>query len=518
MKTIYLGVIFFSLHLLVACSSDSPTSPDTEEPPLDTVVSSVTLELEPSGFAPLTAVLTLETSQNVLPEITVVGKNGEASNVTLVIEESNTQFSIDVLGLYPDFNNEVVLTLRDSNQQLIETRTLNIQTEELNINLPTISIDVAPSTTELMLHFVNYFGFQFSFRPQRPFIFDQFGDIRWYLDYSQHPTFSTLFYDNGMQRLANGNLFFGDGSTGSIYEIDMAGRILNTWSLQGNGFHHHVIEKPDGNFIVTINDASKMTIEDVVVEIDRTTSEIVTTWDLNDSLDNSRRGWPTTRADLNIDWFHANALEYSEIDDEIIVSGRTQGIVKLNQNNEVSYILAPHREWNLSGIGVDLSQFLLTPLDADNQAIEDPLVLYGSINHPDFEWSWYQHSPILMPNSNLMVFDNGDNRNYVGFGPYSRAVEYEIDEAAMTIKQVWSYGRDRGEETYSEIVSKVSYLAQSNTVLFTPGASVSSGQPTGKVIEIDYDTKQVVFEASIVPPSSVANISFHNVLRIDSLY
>ena len=122
-----------------------------------------------------------------------------------------------------------------------------------------------------------------------------------------------------------------------------------------------------------------------------------------------------------------------------------------------------------------------------------------------------------MPNGNLMIFDNGDNRNYTNAGPYSRAVEYEIDEQNMTIKQVWSYGKERGSETYARIVSKVSYLSDKNTVLFTPGSAVSAGIPAGKVVEVDYSTKSVLFEATINPPNTIFNISFHNVLRVSLL-
>ena len=310
--------------------------------------------------------------------------------------------------------------------------------------MPQITINVPSTSSDLEFNLVNYFGFNANFRPQRPFIFDQFGDIRWYLDFTSSPEFSDLFFDNGMTQLRNGNLLFGNASTRRIYEIDLFGRVIDSWSLQGNDFHHHVIEKPDGNLLVTITDPTKTTVEDVIIEIDRGNAQFANTWDLNNSLDNSRRAWPTDLADLNFDWFHANAIEYSAEDDEIIVSGRTQGVVKLNAQNEVSYILAPHREWNTSGEGTDLTQFLLTPLDANDQPITDMDVLDGVSNHPDFEWSWYQHSPILMPNGNLMIFDNGDNRNYTNAGPYSRAVEYEIDEENKTIKQVWSYGKERG--------------------------------------------------------------------------
>ncbi|GMN10266.1 hypothetical protein MTsPCn9_13190 [Croceitalea sp. MTPC9] len=502
--TILLGGLF-----ILACSDDeTPNNPDSE------VIESINVQLNPSGYAPLTAIIELQTNQGVGIELTVVGKNGDASSITHRFDERGSSFDLEVLGLYPGFTNTVELKLLDAGNNILETREVIVQTDPVIADMPQITIDVASNSSGPEFNFVNYFGFSQNFRPQRPFIFDQFGDIRWYLNFVSHPSLSNLFYDNGMTRLANGNLLTGDGFTGNIHEVDMMGNLINTWSLQGNGFHHHVIEKPDGNLLVTINDASKSTVEDVVIEIDRNSGEFANTWDLNNLLDNSRRAWPTDLADLNIDWFHANAIEYSSQDDEIIVSGRTQGIVKLNAQNQVSYILAPHREWNTSGDGVELTQFLLTPLDVNDQEITDAAILDGTANHPDFEWSWYQHSPILMPNGNLMVFDNGDNRNYANAGPYSRAVEYEIDEVNKTIKQVWSYGKDRGEDTYARIVSKVSYVAENNSVLFTPGSAVNNGTAAGKIVELDYSTKQVIFEATVTPPNTVFNISFHNVLRM----
>lgn len=516
-----LNRLFLSLigtAVLLSCSDDDTPTTEMGAPLIESerIVSS-SVQLNPTGYAPLTAMLSLETTESVSVEISVQGRNGNASTVTKRFEGTGTTFNLEILGLYADYENQVEIKLLDETGNALETQTISILTAPLIAEMPQITIDVPSSSSEPVFNFVNYFGFvdQQRFRPQRAFMFDQFGEIRWYLDFSSHPILNNLFYDNGMTRLQNGNLLFGDGLTQSIYEIDLMGSIANSWSLQGNGFHHHVIEKPNGNLLVTINDASKTTVEDVIVEIDRNSGQFTTTWDLNNSLDNTRRAWPTDLADLDFDWFHANSIEYSSSDEEIIVSGRTQGIVKLNAQNEVSYILAPHRDWNTSGNGTELSQFLLTPLDANDQPIVDSDVLDGTTNHPDFEWSWYQHSPILMPNGNLMVFDNGDNRNYTNFGPYSRAVEYEIDEVNKTIKQVWSYGKERGEETYARIVSKVSYVPENNSVLFTPGSAVNGGVASGKVVEVDYQTQNVVFEATIVPPNAVFNISFHNVLRME---
>lgn len=501
------------LLLLSACSDDAiaPVDDDMGMVPDSDIIASLNVRLNPSGYAPLSALIELQTTSAVSVELVVVGRNGSASTITQRFDDQGTDFELEVLGLYADHNNELEIRLLDTNNTVLETEIVMIPTAPLISDLPQITINVPSTATAPEFNFTNYFGFTSNFRPQRAFMFDQFGDIRWYLDFSSHPTLSNLFYDNGMTRLQNGNLLFGDAGTRSIYEIDLLGRIQDSWSLQGNDFHHHVIEKPDGNLLVTITDPTKATVEDVIIEIDRNSGQFTTIWDLNNSLDNTRRGWPTNLADLNIDWFHANGLEYSTQDNGIIVSGRTQGVVKLSEQNEVTYILAPHNDWDApSGNGQELTQFLLTPLDGQDQEITDMEVLRGNTNHPDFEWSWYQHSPIVLPNGNLMVFDNGDNRNYTNAGPYSRAVEYEIDEENRTIKQVWSYGKERAEETYSRIVSRVSFLEDKNTVLFTPGAAV----PGGKVVEINYSTKQVVFEATINPPNTIFNISFHNVLRM----
>ena len=507
------SLFFLLIFSSIGCSNDEPeVEPILEEQ--EDLIEFISIELNPTGYAPLSALLRLGTRENVNVEITVLGQNGDASSVVKNFNENDDLFELEVLGLYADYENTIEVRLLNNDSAVLETRELTLQTEPLISDLPDITIDVPSDSTSPEFNFVNYYGFDEVFVPQNAFMFDQFGDIRWYFDFASHPELFELFADNGMSRLENGNLIFGNNNSATLYEVDLLGNIINRWPLNGFDFHHHVIEKPNGNFLATATDLSKPTTQDVVIEVSRSSGEIINIWDLNISLDNTRESWPTNLANLDIDWFHANALEYSAIDDEIIISGRTQGVVKLNNENEISYIVGPHVGWESSGNGIELSQFLLTPLDAQGEEITDEDVLSGNSNHPDFEWAWYQHSTILLPNGNLMLFDNGENRNFVGTGPYSRAVEYEIDEENKTIKQVWTYGKERGEETYARIVSKVTFLSENNSVLFTPGSSLNNGSAAGKVIEVDYDTKQVNFEATIEPPQPLFIITFHNVLRM----
>lgn len=511
-----------------SCSNDdepilpeTQESPELPETPEMALITSDSLVLNPSGFAPLSALIIVKASQPVTVAMRVVGKNGTESDVIHTFTEAASELEIPVHGLYADYANEVNLDFFNAAGDPLETKTYEIQTAPLNIELPTITIDKANRDQIAKgMTLVNYLGFNQVEFPNKPFIFDAWGDIRWFIDYTESPILSKLFFDNGLERLKNGNFYFaegadfGGGGSNTIYEIDLFGTILNTWEMPGYAFHHDVVEKPNGNFLVTVNKLGATTIEDYIIEIGRDSKSIVTTWDLNLSLDNTR----TALTDNTKDWIHVNAVAYDASDDTIIVSGRTQATVKLTQDNEVVWIMGPHVGWNTSGGGTELSQYLLQPLDGQGNAITDPLVLNGTENHPDFEWNWYQHATKVMPNGHVTLFDNGDNRNFTGIEKYSRAVEYEIDAANKTVKQIWQYGKERGAEMFSFIVSDVDYLADDSHMLISPGASGSAGAKFGKSIEIDYPSGEVIFEATIQPQQALSGaVVLHRTERL-SLY
>ncbi len=507
--------------IFVSCSDNDPEQSSDDDSPVLQIIVSDDVTLNPSGVAPLSALIDIETSEATRIGIRVFGKNEEGSDVVKDFDAVATDHQIPVHGLYADFNNTVEITFYDASGTILGVESYQVQTAPLIPDMPQITIQKAERDRMAAgMTLVSYFGHAGSMTPQRPFIFDSYGDIRWYLDFSSSQTLNSLFFDNGMERLANGNFYFGFGNflgsnspgANKIYEINLFGNIINTWEMPGFGFHHEVSEKPNGNFLVTVNKLGAATIEDYLIEIDRNTGQIINEWNLNESLDNTR----TTLINDPVDWIHVNAITYDTNDDTIIISGRTQGMIKLTNDNDVVWIMGPHEDWGLSPNGTDLTQYLLQPLDNTGSAIVNGLVLDGDENHPDFEWNWYQHAPQVMPNGNVMLFDNGDNRNFVG-GTYSRAVEYKVDVNDMSIQQVWQYGKERDAETYSRIVSDVDYIVDNNSVLFSPGATAFNGGEYGKSIEIDYGTKEILFEATITPPISVFQITFHRTERL-SLY
>lgn len=512
-KIAWLVVLFVFAGAIAGCDNN-PVDPGSLEADF---VSSLLISPNPSGYAPLTAELALTTTRPVQVEVLVPGRNGAMTDARHLFEGMTQEITIPVLGLFPG-ENEVTLLFYDEAGAPLGNTTATITAGALISDMPTVTIDdIDAARMKPGMNLVSYFGHDGQFRPMKPMIFDANGDVRWYLDFTNHPILNDLFYDNGVERLANGNLFFGDQSSARIIEMDMLGNIVNDWDFPGFEFHHSIIEKPNGNFVVTVSALGAPTIEDYIIEIDRQSGDIIRTWDLNQSLEYGRRVWVSPFVAPDIDWIHGNGLAYDPSDNTIIVSGRTQGTIKLTNANEVVWIIAPHRDWGMAGNGVDLNTKLLQPLDADGIPISDQNVLDGFTNHPDFEWAWYQHAPELLPDGTLLIFDNGDRRNYEDTDLYSRAVLYRVDPVNMEIEQVWQYGKERGVDTFSRIVSDVDYHAQEGNIVFMPGAANAGQGPYGKVVEVDMMTDDVVFEATIQAPTAQFGITFHRVERI-SIY
>ncbi|MEZ5043679.1 MAG: aryl-sulfate sulfotransferase [Saprospiraceae bacterium] len=496
------------LLLMMACKKESPPQPDPETT-INIIKENITVN--PSGYNPLSASIELELDKAAKINLTVLGQRGADSDLNHSFSDLNDVHTVPVFGLYAGIDNTVKLSFLNESNTVLGTKVYTIKTEPLIADLPEIKIEVpytGPKRADFTL--VSYFGHNGINVPLRPFMFDQFGDIRWYLNYSEHPRLKHLFYDVGIEKLQNGNYYFANGESDRIYEVDAFGLIVKTWDLPGFEHHHQVYEKPNGNFLVTVSKRGINTVEDHIVEVDRQLNTIINVWDLRQSLDYGRTAMTSNRSD----WIHVNAIVFDESDQTIILSGRSQGVVKLTAENEVIWILGNHKGWGNAGNGVDLNTKLLKPLDANDQEIVDPEILIGTKAHPDFDWNWYQHATKLMPNGHILLFDNGEGRYFANELNYSRAVEYAIDKDHRTVKEIWSYGKERGSETYSRIVSDVDFLEDDNRIVFSPGAINNGGKEFGKVVEIDYANKQVLFEATITPPISFFSITFHRTERV----
>lgn len=455
--------------------------------------------VNPSGRNPLAAQLHLQSREITTVSLTVLGEIPVHKDFSI----STNQHTIPVLGLYPDATNRVALTITNADNHSVED-TLTIETEPLPDFLPTPEINVInESLMEPGMHFNDFHIGNNGIFNSYPLIFDNNGDIRWLTDLSDAGKAVWSIHFNG-----DGTYYFTHSN--SIFIYDMLGNELNRIDMEGHITHHEIRKTPDGNYLIAVNkdDATMIkngeeqpSVEDFVFEVSPS-GEILKEWDMAEILDVNR----TDLTDGEHDWFHMNAIWLDE-DDDLIISGRNQGLVKVSQENELQWILAPHKGWGQSGryekTG-ETSPYLLTAIDNSGNPYPDA-VQQGTSEHAEFSWVWGQHAPLILPNGNLFVFDNGFNRNFGAASNYSLATEYEIDEENGTVKQVWSYGRDRGTELFSNIISDVDYLPETGNRLFLPGVVNYGGGSYSKIVELSYPDKQVVFESTLHFKNALVN-------------
>ena len=477
--------------LAAACSDDPVSPPAPPAPPAtvpigDLLTDSIAIAVNPNERVPLAARATFSTVEPVIASVRVLG----AEPVGHEVPGPTDTFGFPILGLHPDVENlvEVMLTKGDGS---FAADTLSITTAALPDFFPAVVVTAAdtalmePGWTLSSLSI----GDNGEFRTI-PIMFDRMGQVRWYLDLSDGEDMGFA-----IERLANGNLLIGQGR--AIFEYDMLGEQVNRWEMQGFWYHHDVIEQANGNLLVAVIDLSSSTIEDYLIELDRITGAVLNEWDLGLVLDMFRRSWGGT----DTDWFHMNAIWVDPDDQGIILSGQRQGVVKIDRSGDLVWILAPHRGWGLAGPdadGLDTREFLLTAVDADGVPYPAE-VQDGGEAADDFDWAWGQHAPLVLPNGNLFLFDNGLNRRFIPdpmfSSGFSRGVEYAIDEENMTVRQVWSWGEDRGIDYYAPIISDVDFLPTTGHRLIMPGI-VFGPEPKAFVTEVT-ESGEVVFEAEV---------------------
>ena len=477
-RTLALLAVFIILFIL-----DCKKETDPDMPQLNLTVETFEVLLNPNGITPLAALARITTNEESWISIELTGEKG----FTKSFEPRASNHSIPILGLRAGQDNEVIITINGLLGQQI-TETVTITTAPLPAHLPEIEIlkaDLAKMEPGMNLSELNIGG-ENDFRTQ-PILFDHTGEIRWFIELDFTGGWTAPF-----EPLQNGNYLFARGW--EVFEYDMLGNKVDSWVIPNGWQHHDAIEKPNGNLIIPISSNDVETWMDHFIEIDRTSGSVVREWDIRNLLDIDRYSLIFNE----IDWIHVNSVVFDERDESLIISGRHQGIIKVSKDNELVWILAPHRGWGINGNGEETTDYLLTAVNEAGIPF-DAEVQEGIMATEDFDWPWGQHATMLLPNGNIFAFDNGWRRHFQSstLNGYSRAVEYEIDEENGTVKQVWQYGEERGTETYSGNISDVDFLPETGNRLFAPGNILHANVKQGKIIEVKYPSGEVVFEANI---------------------
>lgn len=491
---------------------------------LDFMVEGVTLN--PSGYNPLAAIAELRLPAAGRIRVTVAGKEGTSGTITHLLQSTIVRQDVPILGLYANFNNTVTLTYTDKEGRERGSTQIRIQTAPLPVQgfpVPR-TLTAKHDKMEPGLNLVSYPG-ESELDVSAPYMVDADGEVRWILLLKNSPDLQRFGASIGLKRTKKGTFISGDGQQHRIVEIDMFGKLLRQWDLAALGytFHHEVAEAANGHFLATVSKSAarlangKPRFNDFIIELDPVNGGIVREWDLATMLDTSRYpkladgSTPGPFAQSPANWAHNNSV--NEHLGNLLITMRYQGLASYTAGGALKWILSPHKNW-----GEKYRRYLLKPVDESGNAVTDEAVVNGDAAAPGFDWAWGPHTPVSLPNGNILVFDNGYDRHFIPNAQaqnYSRAVEYKIDESKGTVQQIWQYGQARGAAGFSQALSGVQYLKTTGHVLFCPGMGVpTAGGFGGRVVEVDPATGEVVFEMEITAPG---NTAFHRVTRL-SLY
>jgi hypothetical protein len=277
------------------------------------------------------------------------------------------------------------------------------------------------------------------------------------------------------KRQPNGWLTYFDRSRRAFYALDSTYTVVDSFRC-GNGYDtdlHELRLLPDGHALLMAYDPQIVDMSRIVPkgfpeatvlgliiqEIDRE-KEVVfqwRSWDHFQILD--AVGIPFSRA--TIDYVHGNSLDVGP-DGNLLLSCR-----HMSEVTKISRVTGDVL-WRLGGKN---NQF---------RFINDPIGFS------------YQHDARWLPGGHITVFDNGNLHS----PPFSRAVEYELDEEKLTAKLVWEYRHD--PEVFGFAAGSVQRLPNGDTLIgwgFTTPTMTEVSPDRRVVMELSFDPDIATYRA-----------------------
>lgn len=486
-----------SMLLVSALWCSAPQSLEFTVPPA--------LTLDPTGRTPLAGLVEFETD---VPSSVGLAIRGGAEPRYISFPELSTSHAVPVLGLKPDSVYEVDVSATDAvGNTVVATPALQVTTGALPADFPVVQllksdpVRMEPGYT-LLDKFMREAGAP---EPAYAMIVDRKGNVVWY---------STLggLQGTAIVQLANGDLRYRDGT--ALVQTDMLGNEIERLPLEASNLTHDLMVTEEGtilsitrtpvvvdNYPTNYDDPDpRQTVEIrdepiIEFEADGTFRNL---WPLVDLIDTTRIGYNSlNETPLGLDWVHNNAVFHDPRDNSILVSARHQdAVVKFSRvTGELIWILGSHDNWTEG-----FWPYLLEPVGVP------------------FEWQYHQHAPEVTPAGTILLFDNGNRRTspFDGKTPVpdsenaSRAVEYAIDEANMTVSQVWEYVGTGANRVYSEAQGDADWLPLTGNVLVDfSGTSYTNGE-FNCLLGVGRHYTRVVEVTHTQPPVEVFDLAVYN--------
>ena len=394
--------------------------------------------LNPYGNSPLSALIVFQTKDLTTSTVTIKGKNGAKD-----IKHTFTPTKVHILpiyGLYAGYDNKVIIEASGTKKEI------TITTSPLPDNFANV--------TDLSNKGFETDDFYFTTPEEIGYTaaYDSNGEVRWYLigDYK----WDIQRLNNGHILLSSDKILRKNYSIGLI-EMDLLGKVYYEYAIPG-GYHHNVYELNNGNLLLASNKIGRGTSEDIAVEIDRATGNIVKEVDLYNILPGKKKG----------NWFGINSINYDINTNSITISGYNGNMIV-----------------NLDYPTLDINWIIADPHKVDDDYKEYLLKANGDIDYPN-----KPETLNLLADNKMILASEIDGKKHL--------LTYQIDYSNRTVKQLDDLLLPSNEETYLEIIGDDDYV-------ITQGHTLMEIQNNKKVISMNvnstlYNTRKMSLYANDV--------------------
>jgi hypothetical protein len=300
----------------------------------------------------------------------------------------------------------------------------------------------------------------FSDEPLGVFAVDNLGVTRWYLGGPPLSVGLPALWTGLSLRDSGEILLVRDDAALIVDELGTEQLRIEAATLGVPGFHHDIIELPNGNFValsysfrdIDYGPEGVLPVAgDLIVEF-TPGGDLVWEWDSFDHMDTARRvedfwgAFMVVNPDTGVehhDWTHANGLVYEPTRDELLVSLR-------------------HQDWVLA-------------LDRPTGEIRWRLGPEGDFTLSQGAWFWHQHSPQWQADGSLLLYDNGIGDPALPIEQArSRVVRYELNLANMSAAGVWE---DDAEPFLSTVAGDADQTSGANVLALDSLIAVDPQDP-----------------------------------------
>jgi hypothetical protein len=528
-------VAFICSGLLNACGGGGGSAAPSP-PPVPALTITADPQVTASTDVPLARSFSVSTSEPTSLILSLDDGNGHAYSIEFPAVTGD--HDVAILGLRPDSSYQVRVAVTAEDGRRVEQQdAIRIDTAPLPADFPGLNT-LASEPSKMAAGYTLLDAIRKNRSAGYLVILDDAGRVVW---------FRPAPGQSETERVGDGKLLTMGPQGNLIQLIDMLGNVHEEWyaalsrdgktagskAVEIAGFHHDVFRIEETGTYLTSGresvrqvdnypvDESNPAITATVVIRDEPVIEfaadgmILARWDFLDMLKPTRIAFDATQGQPNAtDWIHLNSIWHDPADDSILVSLRHQdAVVKFSrETGELIWILGPHDNWQ------GFEQYLLAPTGSP------------------FRWQYHQHAAMVTSEGNILLFDNANRRTspFTGVPALpasansSRAVEYQVDESTMTVRQTWEWGMEQsGEQIYTPFVGDADELPNANVLIAFGGLCTINGVPdenigacrsSARVIEVTRNG-EAVFDISIDDPDdTTTGYIVYRSERLDALY